>query len=181
MPIHRRAALALIAGGAVAAAAPAGAVEAEVIDARVDEALEELRLVNGAPGLLEAAKGVLVMPRVVKGGLIVGGAYGEGALRIGGATAGYYSVAAASFGFQAGVQTTKQALFFMTDAALESFRRSDGWEVGVDAEVTVPGNGLAASLDTTTQRQPIIGVVFGQDGFLAGASLEGAKYSPIAR
>ena len=183
MSIRRREALGFGAAVLFAAAAgrPAAAVEAEVIDNRVDQALEELKLVNGAPGLMERARGVLIMPRVVKGGLIVGGAYGEGALRVDGATVGYYSVAAASFGLQAGVQTTKQALFFMTDAALERFRGADGWEVGVDAEVTVPGNGLNVGVDTTTERSPVIGVVFGQDGFLAGASLEGAKYSPISR
>ena len=183
MSLSRRAFLGLL--GVVAAfagPAPTAAKSAEEIESRVDRALVELReTVPGAAELLETAKGVLIMPNVVKGGLVVGGAYGEGALRVGGATEGYYSVAAASFGLQIGVQTTKQALFFMTESALEGFRRSDGWEIGADAEVTVPGDGLSAQLNTTTERNPIIGVVFGQDGFLAGASLEGAKYSPISR
>jgi lipid-binding SYLF domain-containing protein len=183
MDIDRRAALVAVAGVAVAAVArPATAATAQEIETRVDKAIEELiATVDGADQLMETARGVLIMPNVVKGGLIVGGAYGEGALRVQGATVGYYSVAAASFGFQAGVQTTKQALFFMTDSALQGFRNSSGWEVGADAEVTVPGDGLAAQVNTTTGRRPIIGVVFGQDGFLAGASLEGAKYSPITR
>ena len=121
------------------------------------------------------------MPDVVKGGLIIGGSYGEGALRIGGATDSYYSVAAASVGYQIGVQTTSHALFFMTEAALSSFQRSSGWELGADAEFTVPGDGISLNLDSTTAKSPVIAVIFAQDGLLAGASLEGAKYTRIAR
>jgi lipid-binding SYLF domain-containing protein len=84
-------------------------------------------------------------------------------------------------GFQAGVQKSSHALFFMTDAAVENFRRADGWEIGADAEVTFPDAGLNAQTNTTIAEKPVIGIVFGQDGLLLGASLEGAKYSPIAR
>ena len=115
------------------------------------------------------------------GGLIVGGAYGEGALRIGGVSEEYYSVAAASIGFQIGVQTTKQALFFMTEDALARFRRADGWEAGVDAEVTFPGAGVNVGTDTTVRNAPIVGIVFGEDGLMAGASLQGSKYSRVNR
>ena len=125
------------------------ASEAAVIDARVERALEELfATVSGSRDLYGNAKGVLIMPSITKAGLLVGGTYGEGALRVGGETVGYYSVAAASFGLQAGIQTSKQALFFMTTAALEKFRRSQGWELGADAEVTVPDQGLSAGLTT---------------------------------
>ena len=197
MSIARRAAIGCIAAGAaLAAAQPAAAASKEEIDSRSALAVKEMYAnVPGAEELHERARGLLIMPNVVKGGLIVGGAYGEGKLLVpaaegvapepggvpGHVTAGYYSVAAASFGFQAGVQTTKQALFFMTDAALRKFRGSQGWEVGADAEVTFPGDGLSAQLNTTTGTAPVIAVVFGQDGLLAGASLEGARYTPIER
>ena len=181
----RRAALSQIGGAAACAALAAGsarAEEREVIDTRVRLALDELRAtVPGAGELLDQAKGVLIMPNIVKGGLIVGGAYGEGALLVAGETVGYYSLAAASIGFQLGVQSTKQALVFMTDAALEKFRTSDGWQAGRDAEVTVPGDGLSAQLKTTSREAPVIAIVFGQDGLMAGASVEGAKYNPISR
>jgi len=165
------------------------AEDADVIDARVNLALGKMysKLPNTRK-LSHNAKGMLVMPSVLKGGFIVGGAYGEGSLLMndpvngyGQPSAGYYSVAAASVGFQAGVQTTSHVLFFMTDDAVESFKRADGWEVGADAEVTFPDAGLNAQLNSTLLEQPIIGVVFGQDGFLVGASLEGAKYSRVYR
>jgi lipid-binding SYLF domain-containing protein len=175
-------ALGVGAAGAALATAPAMAEDAQVIDVKVRLAFDELyNTVAGARELAANAKGVLMMPDVTKGGFLIGGAYGEGALLINQNTVGYYSVGAASFGFQAGLQSTKHALFFMTTAALEKFRRSDGWELGLDAEFTVPGKGLATGISTTTEQAPIILVVFGQDGLLLGASIEGAKYSPLIR
>ncbi len=84
-------------------------------------------------------------------------------------------------GLQIGVQSTSHVLFFMTDAALAKFRSTDGWEIGVDAEVTFPEAGLNAGVDSTTFEKPVIAVVFAEDGLLVGASLAGAKYSPIQR
>lgn len=166
----------------VLAAAPAVAETAARIETKVDLAIEEMHAtVQGARELSEQAKGVLVMPDVKKAGLVIGGAYGEGALRVDGVTVGYYSLTAASIGWQLGVQSSKHVLFFMTDAALAQFRASKGWEVGVDAEVTVPGDGLSVGLDTTSAKAPVIAIVFGQNGLLAGASVEGAKFSPIDR
>ena len=182
--LSRRAALALTAAtiAGLAAHRVEAASSAEAIDARIDRALEELfATVAGARDLYDNAKGVLVMPGVVSGGLLIGGAYGEGALRINGQSVAYYSMAAASIGFQIGIQSTKQALFFMTDRALERFRAADGWEIGADAQVTFPGDGIGVNLRSTTVNAPIVAVVFGQDGLLAGASLQGAKYSLISR
>jgi lipid-binding SYLF domain-containing protein len=179
---RRKAMTMAMAAAAALSARAALAEDRTVIDARVDLAIKELfATVTGAEELFNRAVGVLIMPNIVKGGLIVGGAYGEGALRIGGVSQEYYSVAAASIGFQIGVQTTKQALFFMTEDALARFRRADGWEAGVDAEVTFPGAGVNVGTDTTVRNAPIVGIVFGEDGLLAGASLQGSKYSRVNR
>ncbi len=182
------AAAAMAALTAAGAAAPARADSRDVINTRVRAALGELyRRVPDSRGLAERSRGVLVMPRVLKGGFIFGGSYGEGGLLLNGAQglepapAGYYSVASASVGFQAGLQKSSHALFFLTDAALERFRRNDGWEIGADAEVTFPDAGITAQANSTLLNKPVIGIVFGQDGLLLGASLEGAKYSRINR
>jgi len=194
MPLTRRAAL-MLPAALLALPRSARAAPAEVIEARVGLALEELyREVPGAGELAARARGMLVMPRVVKGGFILGGSYGEGALRVntatedeapaGGAygpTAAYYSVAAASLGLQAGVQESRHVLFFLTTGALERFRRSDGWEIGADAEVTMLDKGVSLGLDSTAFQRPVVGFVFGESGLLLGASLEGAKYSRIDR
>jgi lipid-binding SYLF domain-containing protein len=176
-PTRRR----FIAGAALAPLAGAALASPE-IDSRVDRALREMRArVSGAEELEAQARGVLMMPNIIKGGLIFGGAYGEGALRVNGATEAYYSFAAATFGFQLGVQRIRYALFFMTDPALDQFRTAEGWTVGADAEVTFPGDGLNMQLSSQTQNRPVIGVVFGQDGLMAGASFQGAKFTRIAR
>jgi len=177
-----------ITGAAISFGPIAVAADREVIDARVKLALDELyRDVPGARDLAAEAKGMLVMPQVVKGGFIVGGSYGEGVLTINhpgrgydGADA-YYSVGAASVGFQAGVQSTSHVLFFLSDAALSRFQNSDGWEAGADAEVTLLDAGANIGVDTTSQSNPVVAIVFGEDGLLVGASLEGAKYSRIVR
>jgi lipid-binding SYLF domain-containing protein len=190
MTITRRHALGAFAAATATALTglPARAADADVIDARVNLALGQLwKEVPAARDIANRAKGMLVMPEVVKGGFIVGGAYGEGALKINDPVVGYekhggyFSVGAASVGLQIGVQTTSHVLFFMTDKALEKFQRSDGWEIGADAEVTFPEAGLHAGVDSTTLKKPVIGIVFAKDGLLVGASLEGAKYSPIQR
>ncbi|MEL6265192.1 MAG: YSC84-related protein [Pseudomonadota bacterium] len=183
-----------LAGGAAALAAlaaplggPAAAADAEVIERRVDLALRQLyEEVPGTRELAGRALGILVMPQVVKGGFIVGASYGEGALRLNpgdglGTTTQYYSLGGASVGFQAGIQESSHALFFLTQSALEKFRRSDGWEAGADAEVTVLDAGANLGVDSTVTQRPIVAFVFGQGGLLAGASIEGAKYSRIVR
>ncbi|MBK0400202.1 twin-arginine translocation pathway signal [Limibaculum sp. M0105] len=188
MRLTRRPVLAALGALAVAAATgPALAEDAAVIDARVNLALEKLFTeVPGTRDLSQKAFGILVMPEVVKGGFILGGSYGEGALRLNDGsgyknTAEYYSVGAASLGLQAGIQSSSHALFFLTQASLDKFRRADGWEAGADAEVTFPSAGMNVGTDTTTAQKPIVAFVFGQDGLLLGASLEGAKYSRIVR
>ena len=166
---------ALAAGGAAASTA------AE-IDARVRIAVEALTTrVPGGAELWAQARAALVLPDIVRGGFVIGGAYGEGALLIGGETAGYYSFAAASLGFQAGAQRMTQVLLFMTDAALAGFRASNGWRVGADASVTVLDTGVATGVDSLSNPAPIIAIVFGQDGLMAGASVEGGRISPIRR
>ncbi|MEL6482421.1 MAG: YSC84-related protein [Pseudomonadota bacterium] len=172
-----------------AALAPVTAVaeDAAVIETRVDLALEKLyKDVPGSRELAGKAHGILVMPDIVKGGFIVGAKYGEGALRLNtgngkGTTAQYYSVGGASVGFQAGIEESSHALFFLSRDALERFRRSDGWEAGVDAEVTVLDKGAKLGADSTVTQKPIVAFVFAQGGLLAGASVEGAKYSKIDR
>ena len=170
-----------VAAGALAAV-PASADDRAVIDARINLALSKMyRQIPITRAVSQQARAMLVMPEVVKGRLIVGGSYGEGGLLLNDPARGYdrateyYSVAAASIGLQAGVQTSSHVLMFMVDAALATFRNADGWEVGADAEVTFPDAGLKAEVNSTLLEKPIIGYVFGQDGFLAGVSLEGAN------
>ena len=165
-----------------AASEPATAASALEIDAEVDAALARFyEEVPVAKDLAQKAKGVLIFPKVVKAGFGVGGEYGEGALRVGGRSVGYYNTAAASIGLQIGVQARSEVLMFMTEEALERFQDSDGWEVGVDGSVAVVKVGVAGEIDTNTISEPVIGFVFGEQGLMANLSLEGAKISRLEK
>jgi lipid-binding SYLF domain-containing protein len=154
----------------------AHAVSAGEIDGKVDAALQRFYAeVPGARDFAARAKGVLVFPSVVKAGFGIGGEYGTGALRVDGKSVDYYSTTAASIGFQIGAQTHSVILCFMTDASLSGFRKSRGWEVGVDGSVAFIDVGAGGSLDTTTAVAPVVGFVFGRSGLMANISLEGAK------
>jgi len=162
--------------------ADAYAATAKEINVSVDVALENFhKQVKGGKEFLKAAKGVLVFPNVYKAGFGVGGEYGEGALQIGGKTVDYYNTAAASFGFQLGVQKKTVILIFMQQEALKKFRASSGWEAGVDGSVALIKVGAGGSIDTIKINDPIVGLVFGQKGLMYNLTLEGSKYTKLKK
>jgi lipid-binding SYLF domain-containing protein len=156
-----------------------GSRGAAQIDARVDRTRDFLfTTYPGTRNLADQAAGVLFMPLITEAGLIYGGGYGRGALRINGVTVDYYSAAKATFGFQIGAQQYAHALFFMTEAALGNFRRSPGWAAGADVRYATPSQGASLGKETT-EMEPVIALVFGQQGLIAGATLAGTKYTRI--
>ncbi len=156
------------------------AADAREIDVSANVALEQFQEeVKGANQFLSKANGYLVFPKVVKAGLGIGGEYGEGVLRIGGKTAAYYSTAAASIGLQLGVQKKSIVIVFFTKEALSKFRKSEGWEVGVDGSVALIKVGAGGSIDTTNIKDPIVAFVFGQKGLMYNLTLEGSKYTKL--
>ncbi|RFU13912.1 twin-arginine translocation pathway signal [Rhodobacteraceae bacterium W635] len=157
-----------------------GSNASERIDERVDSAIDFMHEnIPGTRTLMQNAEGVLVMPLITQAGFGIGAGYGRGALRINGATVDYYSSAAASFGLQIGAQQYAHALFFMTPEALRDFRFSSGWSVGGDVRYAVSNQGGRIGTDTNVLLSPVIAVVFGQAGLIAGATLEGQRYTRI--
>lgn len=153
---------------------------ASVIDARVEKTLGELYAnYPGTASLRDKSVGQLVMPLVTEAGIGVGGAYGRGALRVGGMNVDYYSSAQASIGIQFGAQQYAHVLFFMTEQALNDFRSSPGWAAGAGADLVVANKGENIAAETTTSLSPVIAVVFAQAGLRAGATLDGTKYTRI--
>lgn len=183
MDLHSRRTVLLGASAATLLAAcgnPVGGDGADRLDARVDAARDYLR--DTFPSLEELFRkshGILYIPVVTEAGLFVGGSYGQGALRINDVTVDYYSATRASIGLQIGAQQYAHALFFMTEAALADFRRSDGWAASADMRYALPSRGGSLGAETTTQFAPVIAVVFGQSGLIAGASLAGVRYTRI--
>ncbi|KPK23701.1 MAG: hypothetical protein AMJ61_15320 [Desulfobacterales bacterium SG8_35_2] len=155
---------------------------AKEIDVSVDVALNRFKNeVPGANEFLSNAKGVLVIPNVIRVGFVIGGEYGEGALLVGGKTVDYYSVAAGSFGFQIGAQSKNIILVFMEENALTKFRDSLGWTAGIDGSVAFIDYGAGRSVDTDNLRDPIVGFVFGVKGLMANLSLEGSKFTKLTK
>ncbi len=156
------------------------AASARQINHDVDVALKKLYAKSPAAlELSKVARAVLVFPSIVKGGFIVGGQYGEGALRIEGKTAGYYNTVAASYGLQVGLQKFGYALFFMDGESLAYLSKSDGWEIGVGPSIVIVDEGVARSLTTTTAREGVYAFFFDQKGLMAGLGLQGAKITRI--
>jgi lipid-binding SYLF domain-containing protein len=150
------------------------------ITAGVDNTLSRLYTqVNGSRELVAKADGVLVFPRVLAAGFVVGGEYGRGELRTRGRPAGYYSIASLSVGFQAGAQSKAMVILFMTKDALDKFRASKGWNLGADASVALLKVGANGQIDTTTATQPVQVMVLTNAGLMANLSLEGTKITPL--
>ena len=160
----------------------AQAATAREIDVSVEVALDRFKNeVRGAQEFLANAKGVLVLPNVIRVGFGLGGEYGEGALVIGGKTVDYYSTAAGSFGFQIGAQSKNIVIIFMEEAALTNFRNSLGWRAGIDGSIVLIDNGAGGSVDTDNIKHPIVGFVFGLKGLMVNLSLEGSKFTKLAK
>ena len=129
--------------------------------------------------LVAKSRGVLVFPSVLQVGFIVGGQYGEGALRVGGSSVGYYSTVSGSFGLQAGAQSKAIIFCFMTQDALDRFRSADGWSVGADASVALVKVGANGAVDSTTATAPVEVFILTNAGLMADVSLAGTKVSKL--
>jgi lipid-binding SYLF domain-containing protein len=160
----------------------AEAKTANEINASVNAAMNRFyKQVDGAKEFMAQAKAVLVMPNVTKAGFVVGGQYGEGALRVGGKTQAYYNLIAGSYGFTFGAERIDILIAFMTEDALKGFQKVHGWEVGVDGNVALIDVGGGKRLDTTTLRDPVVGFVFDAKGLIVDLSLKGAKFTRIKK
>ena len=156
-----------------------GATSAE-IDERVHVAMHQFYDLNPQhKDLVARAKGVLVFPRITKGGVGVGGEFGEGALRIDGKDVAYYSVSSASVGLTLGLAKHKEVILFMTQESLDKFTNSHGWTIGADTNVAVLSKGAGGDYDSKTLQRPILGFVFGEKGLIGDVSLEGSKVTKL--
>ena len=170
---------------------PARAASATEINRDAKSALEKLYAKSPSANTLgDGAKGVLVFPGIVKGGFMVGGQYGEGALLKKGksqasaqvwSVTGYYNTVQVSYGLQAGIQKYGYALFLMTDSALKWIDKSDGWEIGTGPTIVVMDEGASGSLTTTTAQSEIYAFFFDQKGLMGGLGLQGTKVTQIRK
>jgi len=167
--------LAMLAGGGTAMAATAAELNS-------NGAAALSRLYASAPKaqtFSHKALAVLVFPRILKAGFMIGAQTGDGVLFVRGRPEAYYNISAGSFGLQAGGQAFSYALFFMNQKALEYLRSSDGWSIGSGPSVVVIDKSKAMSNTTTTITQDVYAFPFGGKGLMAGLGLEGSKITRI--
>lgn len=152
------------------------------IDIEVKQALKLFyKDVAGGENFAKISEGMLVFPDIIKAGFGIGGEYGEGAMLIKGKTVDYYSTAAASIGFQLGVQSKSVILIFTETKALQKFRNSDGWEAGVDGSIAVIELGTGGTIDTNNIKDPIVAFIFDNKGLMFNLTLEGSKYTKLKK
>lgn len=176
-----RAFAALVAISAVLPPSAALSASAAELDAAADATLARLRATEPvSEQMIRKAKGILIFPEIVKGGFLVGGATGEGLLRVKGRNAGIYRSNALSFGLQAGLTKFGYVVFFMDDNALRFAKETQGWEIGTAPNVTIADKGVARRLSSSTLQNGIYVFFLDRKGLFAGAGLEGTKISRIA-
>src|SRR5271154_2121966 len=152
----------------------------EQIDERVQNTMIQFSQLNPAnQDLVTRAKGILVFPHVTKGGVGVGGEFGEGALLVNGQNAGYYSLSQGSVGLTLGLASHEEIIMFMTQESLDKFTSTKGWSVGADTGVAVLSKGAGGDYDTKTLQRPILGFVFGEKGLIGDVSLDGSKVNKL--
>ena len=161
-------------------AASALAASADKINRESDKALQVFKEdIDGADVFLNQAAGYLVFPRVIKVGIGVGAETGEGALRVGGSSVAYYRTTSGSFGLQLGAQAKSIVIAFMTREALDKFRNSEGWKVGVDGSVALIDIGAGKTIDSNNIKDPVVGFIFGSKGLMYNLTLEGTKFTKL--
>jgi len=159
---------------------PSTAESRHAVDASYQETLDRVYASNpGSRELVAKARGVLVFPRVISAGLVVGGAYGEGQLREHGHVEGYYRTTTGSVGWQIGAQSRALVFLFMTEDALERFKASKGWSGGVDASVALLTVGANGAVDANAAQAPTVAFIMTNAGIMAGATLQGTKVTRI--
>ncbi|RMD48215.1 MAG: twin-arginine translocation pathway signal [Alphaproteobacteria bacterium] len=176
---------ALLLGGAALALTACnryGETPGQRIDRRVDAALQFMFTnIPGSRALYDKAAGALIFPVITEAGFGIGGAYGEGALRVGGVTVDYYSAFSASWGLQIGAQQYSHVLFFMTPESLAEFRASQGWTFGGKAGFVIKDRAGLVAVNTAQVLAPVVALTFGEAGIIIGAKIEGTKYTRINR
>jgi lipid-binding SYLF domain-containing protein len=156
------------------------ASSASQIDRNATQSLTTLyKNVPGAKALGDKSVGVLVFPSIVKGGFIIAGQYGDGALRRNGKTVAYYRSLAGSYGFQAGIQAFGYALFFMDNESLQYLQNSAGFELGTGPSLVVLDTGFGKNISTTTLQSGIYAFIFDQKGLMGGVGIQGSKITRI--
>lgn len=178
-------AVALLAALLLAGLAP-GTFAAEIDDAQA--IVEKARLTFGEflrddnysamRDQVQNARGVLIYPQVLKGGLIIGGSGGTGVLLVREHKEGdfsypaFYTMGSVSLGLQIGGESAEVVLLVLTKHGIDSLLTSK-FKFGGDVSIALGPVGAGAKGDITTDF-----IYFAKSkGFYAGLNLDGSYLS----
>jgi SH3 domain-containing YSC84-like protein 1 len=130
------------------------------------------------------AVGVIIVPRLLKGGFIIGGEYGNAVL-LGKKPDGtwsypaFYTVGGGSVGFQIGLKDSQMILVIRTHTGMEAILK-DQFKAGAEAGVVVGTFGGSVEGSSTTSMGADI-IAFSLDrGLFGGGALEGSVFAKRA-
>ncbi len=183
-PLHRTWLAALVIASALFLTTlnPAGAAtKPEELVEKATLTVEKLMVDPNLPELrryMERAQAVLIIPQLIKGGLIIGGEGGSGVLLVKGSdgswsSPAFYTLGAASFGLQIGGQLSEVVFTFMNDGAITAILDNQ-FKLGADASIAVGPIGKGVEASTTTNLSDDIYAFSKSVGLFGGGVLEGA-------
>ena len=160
--------------------------EQEVVDDSAT-AVERLSTSSGvaanARDLLHRARGVMIVPTLVKGGFIFGAQGGTGVLLSRDPRTGswsypaFYAMGAGSFGLQIGLEVSKIMLIIMNDKALNAVMRAE-FKIGAEAGIAVVTLGGGAEASTTAAGGADIYALAESAGLFGGVAIQGGIIKP---
>ena len=141
----------------------------------VDAEKAKSTLIAKDPGIekfFTSASGYAIFPNVGKGGLIVGGASGNGVVYESGSPIGMTSLKKLNIGLQAGGQAVIEVIFFETDAALQKFKAGN-YELSAEASAVIADEGKAENVGYS---DGVLVYAMPKAGLMADASVGGQKF-----
>lgn len=131
---------------------------------------------------MRRARGIIVIPSLLKGGFILGGEGGSGVLLVRGrdgswSNPSFVTIAAGSVGLQIGVQTAEVLMLIMTEKGLQSVM-ADEFKLGADASVAVGPIGAGVEAGTTAALNADVISFSRTQGLFGGVSFEGSLIKP---
>ncbi|GAL90169.1 YSC84-related protein [Jejuia pallidilutea] len=126
----------------------------------------------GIEKFFENSSGYAIFPNVGKGGLIIGGASGNGVVYENGSAVGMTSLKKVNIGLQAGGQAVIEVIFFETDAALAKFKEGN-YEFSAQVSAVVADEGKSKNVDYD---DGVLVFALPKAGFMADISVGGQKF-----
>ena len=162
--------------------------DAQAVVDDANQVVEHIRTGSGAATnareVLHRARGVLIIPALVKAGFFFGAQGGSGVLLSRDPQTNqwsypaFYAMGAGSFGLQIGIEVSKIVLIVMSDRALNALM-SDEFKIGAEAGIAITVIGAGAEASTTSAGGADIYAFAESMGLFGGIAVQGGIVKPV--